>query len=41
MEKGKTETSYELAKKMRQKGIEVKMVAEITGLSIQTIEKLS
>ena len=37
---GKTEASYELARKMKQEGIEITTISKITGLSIQTIKDL-
>ena len=38
--KGKKENSYDIARKMKQKGLSVDMVAECTGLSKSEIEKL-
>lgn len=38
--KGKKENSYEVARKMKQKGLSVDMIAECTGLSKSEIEKL-
>ena len=38
--KGKKENSYEVARKMKQKGLSVDMIAECTGLSNSEIEKL-
>ena len=40
IEKGEKKKSYELANKMIQEGIEVKIIAKITGLSIKTIKNL-
>ncbi len=40
IEKGKTEGKYETAKKMKQKGFDIKVIAEITGLTENEIEKL-
>ena len=38
--KGKKENSYDIARKMKQKGLSVDMIAECTGLSKSEIEKL-
>ena len=38
--KGKKESSYNIARKMKQKGLSVDMIAECTGLSKSEIEKL-
>lgn len=38
--KGKKESSYDIARKMKQKGLSVDMIAECTGLSKSEIEKL-
>ena len=38
--KGKKENSYDIARKMKQKGLSVDMIAECTGLSNSEIEKL-
>ena len=38
--KGKKESSYDIARKMKQKGLSVDMIAECTGLSNSEIEKL-
>ena len=38
--KGKKENSYDIARKMKQKGLSVDMIAECTGLSKSGIEKL-
>ena len=40
IEKGKIESKYETVKKMKQKGFDVKLISEITGLSENEIEKL-
>jgi hypothetical protein len=39
MEKGKNERSEEIAKQMKSKGIEIDLIAKITGLSKEQIEK--
>ena len=38
--KGKKENSYDIARKMKQKGLSVDMIAECTGLTKSEIEKL-
>ena len=38
--KGKKENSYDIARKMKQNGLSVDMIAECTGLSKSEIEKL-
>ena len=38
--KGKKANSYDIARKMKQKGLSVDMIAECTGLSKSEIEKL-
>lgn len=38
--KGKKENSYDIARKMKQKGLSVDMIAECTGMSKSEIEKL-
>lgn len=38
--KGKKENSYDIARKMKQKGLSVDMIAECAGLSKSEIEKL-
>ena len=38
--KGKKENSYDIARKMKQNGLSVDMIAECTGLSNSEIEKL-
>ena len=38
--KGKKENSYDIARKMKQKGLSVDMIAECTGLSNSEIQKL-
>ena len=38
--KGKKENSYDITRKMKQKGLSVDMIAECTGLSKSEIEKL-
>lgn len=37
---GRAETSFEIAKAMKQKGIDIKMILEITGISKEQIEKI-
>ena len=39
-EKGRAETMKEVAKKLLKQNMEIESVAEITGLSIEEIEKL-
>jgi len=40
LEKGKTKKSYEIAKNMKQEGIQAKIITKVTGLSMQVIKKL-
>lgn len=40
MEKGKKEKTLEIAKKMKDKGILIETIKEITGLNKEEIEKL-
>jgi predicted transposase/invertase (TIGR01784 family) len=37
---GKIEQNYELAKKLKEKGLPIELIIEVTGLSAEEIEKL-